>query len=316
MADITNRVETLLALLATPDSAPRYETWASLDALLMPYLAYAVKTKARPTTASISNTTNHSALLDAFVAASVACDAAAIHAAELLEATVRAVPPPSTWTIKYRRLSSSRLQATCIVPSTDCEALAFVWESSAIAHTPNWALRRFGFSDSDDEEHYWRPWEPTLADAEADYERVKSTHFRAGLERLDVADVDWDIVRKAIGSPGAAGSDTPTTDEESSSSSVFSATAMSEFQTKVRVLGLTAYEPESARYPVKEPLSTFGLASHINHDPDDDEDDSFAVCHGLKQPPFFHQYSTTAPTAYEAVDDDADYWARYDQDEY
>lgn len=112
--------------------------------------------------------------------------------------------PEEYITVHFRRITRSRLQACCTIPaivlpksskignSHDETAFDFVWESSAISGEPNWKLRRFGFADSDDEEHYWRPWETSIEEAEADYLRFQEQDYKADLAPLDVSDIEWD----------------------------------------------------------------------------------------------------------------------------
>lgn len=137
--------------------------------------------------------------------------------------------------VNFRRITRSRLQARCTVPALSPLAAAkrsssgaatpttmdihtafdFIWESSAINGRHNWKLRRFGFADSDDEEHYWRPWELTLEDAEADYDIFQQDDYKADLAPLDVSDIDWDSLTTST---------TPTDDIDTLSSSTHSLT--------------------------------------------------------------------------------------------
>lgn len=134
------------------------------------------------------------------------------------------------WTLKYRRLGERRMQAavstlngldfvweTCDAAFAQQHAPSRTRSSSVSTLSPSihnnvyypsldskaasdtsgrapqvWKLRKFTFSDSDDEEHYWRPWELTLSDAEADYVRFQQQDFKTELVSLDVRDLDWD----------------------------------------------------------------------------------------------------------------------------
>lgn len=100
-------------------------------------------------------------------------------------------------TVHFRRLSKSRLQARCTIPtlsptSSDSPQFDLVWESSSLSDSHSWRLRRFGFADSDDEEHYWRPWESSLEMAEHDYAMFQQQDYKSELVPLHVADIDWE----------------------------------------------------------------------------------------------------------------------------
>lgn len=193
------------------------DRWSKLDALLFPYMIYNLKAYMVPTATNAYTTRKkQKKMVDCFVKSNISSEAACLHARDLLLEV--AVPlhdqylycgldstlnlAPKDWTIKYRRLAKSRLQACCSIPidSTENTGLDFVWEASCPAsetgtkgsHSIGWKLRRFGFSDADDEEHYWRPWELSLPEAERDYMRFQEQDYKADLAVLDVTDLDWD----------------------------------------------------------------------------------------------------------------------------
>lgn len=89
--------------------------------------------------------------------------------------------------------SASGLNTPSLDPANPDTSFDFVWESNSIGTKHNWRLRRFGFADSDDEEHYWRPWENTLEMAEQDYIAFKKHDFKSELVTLRVDDIDWEV---------------------------------------------------------------------------------------------------------------------------
>jgi hypothetical protein len=93
-------------------------------------------------------------------------------------------------TIQFRRISRSRIQASC-----DINGLSFIWESLSISNNHDWNLRRISFSNSDDEEYYWRPWQSSLAEAETEYSEYKLNG--GNLERPDILDTDLAWIRSA-----------------------------------------------------------------------------------------------------------------------
>lgn len=236
------------SLAKTPSS---HDRWAKLDALLFPYMIYNLK--AFSVTASATgrgyhnqkSTHNRLSMLRYFVKSNIESEAACAHATKLLtelaESLVRQetttslslsqAPVDQEWSIKYRRLSKTRLQACCSIlfkpsvysdtESNNCAGLDFVWETihattgvpsggtGTRATTANgnraggnaiWKLRKFGFSDADDEEYYWRPWEQTVSDAECDYQLFLDQDYKADLAPLDVTDLDWDSATNSASS--------------------------------------------------------------------------------------------------------------------
>ena len=358
---VKNLVADLLQLLLSQQQ-PQHDLskWPKLQLLLLPYMTYTIKAALVPPSLisrrnSINNSLKHSRtfssssasssasaslwaqqntnkLLSAFVEANVSSDAACYHATQLLLSLDVAHINTSLWAVKFRRLKRSRLQACCTIP-TNGEYLDFIWESSAIAGEPNWQLRRFGFSDSDDEEHYWRPWELSLADAENDYTRFKMQDHRPMLAPLDVHDLDWHgfgapasassaaaVAAAAAGVSSSTNSDTPTEDTVSTYSwniheNADKHSALSNFQTNVSMLG-GGYNPRQTDNDIYD--NDYGLG-HVMFQPTrgmdegDIDEDMFGV--GRKTPKYPHgqhqQSQVLQRVCYDDGDDD-DYWDRYD----
>lgn len=194
------------------------DIWQELDHLLFPYLVYSLKTDpAVVASGRISKRTN--TLMKRFIASNLPSEAACLHALRALEAHglelqrewiktrldferfAETNPEVQAWRVRYRRLGKNRLQACCSLEGH--VGLDFTWENNTPL-TPaldydeiTFKLRRFGFTDSDDEEHYWRPWENSLEEAELDYRRFQEQDYKAELVHLDVSDLDWASVSTA-----------------------------------------------------------------------------------------------------------------------
>lgn len=286
------------------------DRWVKLDSLLFPYMIYNLKAfsvASRTDTSSAygysfrintSTTTSKSksakGMLKAFAKSNIGSEPAVNHASQLLADLASPLVDPhqrdagreeltKEWSIKFRRLNETRMQACISTPN----GLDFVWETVA-ASTPHtlsssrsssrarscsssstssnytaagtslngetaqvWKLRKFTFSDSDDEEHYWRPWEMTLSDAEADYTRFQQQDFKTQLAPLAVGDLDWDSVTSRNDSSSShshSNSDDQDTITTNHSWSIFGSSTKSQSQapsvtTALRVRGSTIVGP-------------------------------------------------------------------------
>lgn len=92
--------------------------------------------------------------------------------------------------VQFRRISRSRIQACC-----DVGGLTFIWESLSISHDHDWKMRRITFTDADDEEYYWRPWQASQGEAEIEYSQYRRDF--ENLDRPDILDTDLAWIRSA-----------------------------------------------------------------------------------------------------------------------
>lgn len=335
MTDVTQLVCELLDLLLDDSSrtnttqcaktqhsrSSSYDKCAQLDTLLAPYMSYAIKTALLPKTLS-ATTSAPNKMAVAFVKANMACESAALYATDLVVTVAAALAAGEVktrdWTVRYRRLTRSRLQSCCTVPVPGMEPLDFMWESSAIAGPCNWTLRRLTFNESDDEEHYWRPWEPTCEEAEEEYNAWYAQDFRGDLASLDVSELDWDSASNSSSSSKSSKSASP-----DSASSLYSWSTTSTALTKVNSSTFSPFNfsmPAVAATKKKEYISysttTTTAKYNYEHVPrralvydDEEEDEMFGV--------------TVAPVTYGVPvasmdcegEDEAEYWNRYG-DEY
>lgn len=331
MTQVTQLVCELLQILLDDSSRPStttcaknmhsrsssYDRCAQLDTLLAPYMSYAVKSALVPKTLSATTSSPTNKMAAAFVKANMPCDAAALYATDLVVAVAAALAASevevANWTVRYRRLTRSRLQSCCTVPvpgggaSGGGEPLDFMWESSAIAGPCNWTLRRLTFSESDDEEHYWRPWEQSLDQAELEYERWHAQDFRAELTALHVSDLDWDSASSGKSSKSASPDSEASLYSWSTTSTALTkdSSTFSPFYFSTSMSAKTEYAHSTAKY------SNYAQVPRAMAYNDEDEDDLFGV--------------TVATMAYGVPvasmggdfegEDEAEYWNRYG-DEY
>lgn len=345
----------------------RHDRWTKLDALLFPYMIYNLKTYSAMSKQS-ARARNMIAL---FATSNIESEAACAHATDLLELVAEnlrdnwtAARPqtdktvPGDWCIKYRRLAKTRLQACCSIPITDSDnaGLDFTWETFNSQELPGsnpvWKLRKFGFSDSDDEEYYWRPWELTLQEAETDYLRFQHQDYKAELAPLDVRDLDWDVATTNANSVSTH-SDPETLSNytwsiyESAGGIFGGAGAAAKLAKQAANPRSTTTTATRAAKPGKAvPGRALTRDTHIynhhndytNPDPDyeedysynqahpvfkhgvvglDDDDDLFGVCHGMAEQPK-QQPVATKPHLQRIIggdhDSEAAYWDQYDDE--
>ena len=214
----TKTLFTIFILLNDQNIFRNIDIWQELEHLLFPYLVYSLRTDPAVTTGGrISKRSNR--LMKRFIASNLPSEAACMHALRTLETYglelqhdwmktrleferfAETSAEVQSWRVRYRRLGKNRLQACCSLGGDI--GLDFTWENNTpLSPTLDYdeisfRLRRFGFTDSDDEEHYWRPWEQSLEDAELDYRRFQEQDYKAELVHLDVSDLDWASVSTA-----------------------------------------------------------------------------------------------------------------------
>lgn len=214
----TKTLFTIFILLNDQNIFRNIDIWQELEHLLFPYLVYSLRTDPAVTTGGrISKRSNR--LMKRFIASNLPSEAACMHALRTLETYglelqhdwmktrleferfAETSAEVQSWRVRYRRLGKNRLQACCSLGGDI--GLDFTWENNtSLSPTLDYdeisfRLRRFGFTDSDDEEHYWRPWEQSLEDAELDYRRFQEQDYKAELVHLDVSDLDWASVSTA-----------------------------------------------------------------------------------------------------------------------
>jgi hypothetical protein len=205
--ELVQLTHTILSTLLHTSSSCCRAVDPSLEAFLFPYLYENMRSNLGNISYYLtahndaSDTTNNvnNKQLTAFVRANMSSDAACSHAIKTLATyTSKSISKDDVeaCNIMYRRLKASRLQALVTLvldtnhPSTKFD---FIYESNSIStdHKGCWRLRFFTFAELDETEYYWRPWCPSLADAELDYEQEKTTSFRTNLEFLQVDDFDF-----------------------------------------------------------------------------------------------------------------------------
>lgn len=116
-------------------------------------------------------------------------------------------------TIAYRRLSRSRLQARYVVDTKKDGKfpLCLMFESTSLG-SPHWQLCRASMGYGEEEEQYWRPWQPCLESAEEEYEYHKESDQEQNWH--------WDDIIKLRHSLSRALSISTTSDKHYDSSSL------------------------------------------------------------------------------------------------